>query len=84
MFTELSLPRSNHHKSKMSHEDLVITESLTTRPHCDINMFSVSTYFMGSGLREYTKIYLEYECEDSCNNMLIEPLITETVLSIPI
>lgn len=60
MFTELPLARSNHHKSKLSHEPVVMEASLTTRPHCDINIRSVSKPFLG-GLMNYTKIYLEYE-----------------------
>lgn len=61
MFTKLLLARSNHHKSKMSHEPVVMEESLTTRPHCDINSCSVSKPFLRKGLMNYTKIYLEYE-----------------------
>lgn len=60
MFTELPLARSNHHKSKMSHEPAVMEESLTTRPHCDINICFVRKLLLGKGLMNYTKIYLEY------------------------
>lgn len=57
VFTELPLARSNHHKSKMSHEPVVTEESLTTRPHSNINICFVSKLFLGRGLMNYTTIY---------------------------
>lgn len=57
----LPLARSNHHKSKMSHEPVVMEEPLPTRPHCDIIICSVSNLFLGRGLMNYLEIYLEEE-----------------------